>query len=84
MKVEKWEQDQINSLTLKLIFAATIGTLAATGIAYLLNKAGLPEISPQLLFAPWGIALVVGASIAFHRGVMAERERASGNASAKD
>ena len=75
MKVAKWEQEKINALTLKLIFAATAGMLAATAIAYGLQKLGMSEISPQLLFAPWGIALVVGVSIAFHQGVMAERER---------
>jgi hypothetical protein len=77
MKLDDWEQTQVNSITLKLIFAATFGTLAATGIAYTLKKAGLPEIQPQLLFAPWGIALVVGVSVAFHQGVLAERARAA-------
>ncbi|MFH1157781.1 MAG: hypothetical protein V1721_02695 [Pseudomonadota bacterium] len=80
IKVEEWEQNQINSLTLKLIFAATFGTLAATGVAFLLQKIGIPEIRPELLFAPWGIALVLGAAIAFHRGVLAERARASRSA----
>ncbi len=77
IKVEEWEQNQINSLTLKLIFAATFGTLLATGVAFFLQKVGIPEIRPELLFAPWGIALVLGAAIAFHRGVLAERARAS-------
>ncbi|MCK5556169.1 MAG: hypothetical protein KAI76_08025 [Alphaproteobacteria bacterium] len=77
IKVEEWEQNQINSLTLKLIFAATVGTLVATAIAFLLQKIGMPEIRPELLFAPWGIALVLGAAISFHRGVLAERARAT-------
>ncbi len=77
IKVEEWEQNQINSLTLKLIFAATFGTLTATGVAVLLQRVGVPEIRPELLFAPWGIALVLGASISFHRGVLAERARAA-------
>ena len=77
IKVEEWEQNQINSLTLKLIFAATFGTLLATGLAFVLQKIGMPEISPELLFIPWGIALVLGAAIAFHRGVLAERTRAT-------
>jgi hypothetical protein len=80
VKLEEWEQNQINSLTLKLIFAATIGTLVATGIAITLQRAGVPEIRPELLFAPWGIALVVGVSVAFHKGVQAERARVAGNA----
>ena len=75
-KIEEWEQNQINSLTLKLIFAATLGTLLATGLAVALQRIGIPEIRPELLFAPWGIALVLGVSIAFHRGVLAERARA--------
>jgi len=74
LKVEEWEQNHINSLTLKLIFAATLATLAATGVAMALRATGRPE----LLFAPWGIALVLGISIAFHRGVLAERARAAG------
>lgn len=74
--LKDWEQNYINSLTLKTIFAATIGTLIATLIAYIIQKAGLGEIKPGLLFIPWGIALVYGVSIAFRRGVMAERERA--------
>lgn len=77
LKVEEWEQNQINSLTLKLIFAATGGTLAATGIAFVLQKAGVNEVRPELLFIPWGIALVAGVSIAFHRGVLAERARSA-------
>lgn len=75
IKVEEWEQNHINSLTLKLIFAATFGTLIATGIALTMQRVGIPEIRPELLFAPWGIALVVGISVSFHRGVMAERAR---------
>ena len=76
-RLEEWEQNHINSLTLKMIFAATIGTLAATAIAFILRKAGFAEIHPELLFIPWGIALVLGISTAFHRGVMAERHRSS-------
>ena len=78
IKVEEWEQNHINSITLKLIFAATFGTLAATGLALTLQRMGTPEIRPELLFAPWGIALVIGVSIAFHRGVLAERARQAG------
>ena len=77
MKKEDWEQNEINSLTLKLIGAATLGTLAATGIAYILRKAGLAQIQPELLFIPWGIALVAGVSMGFRRGVLAERARTS-------
>lgn len=77
-KKEKWQQDEINSLTLKMILAAAMGTLAATGIAVVLKYAGIGEVKPELLFFPWGIALVFGISIAFRRGVIAERERASG------
>jgi hypothetical protein len=75
-KKEAWEQNHINALTLRLILSATVGTLAATAIALILKKAGLGEIKPELLFIPWGIALVYGVSLAFHRGVVAERERA--------
>ena len=75
VKTEEWEQSHINALTLKLIMSATIGTLLATGIAFVLQKAGVPEIRPELLFIPWSIALVVGIAVAFHQGVTAERAR---------
>lgn len=75
---EEWEQNHINSLTLKLIFAATVATALATALAFMLQKAGVPEIRPELLFMPWGIALVFGVALAFHRGVLAERARAAG------
>jgi ABC-type phosphate/phosphonate transport system permease subunit len=78
IKVEEWEQNHINALTLKLILAATVGTLAAVALAFILQKMGVPEIRPELLFAPWGIALVLGIASAFHRGVLAERARAEG------
>lgn len=77
-KVEEWEKAAINALTLKMIFAATIGTLAATALAFILKQSGLGEIKPELLFAPWGIALVIGVSTSFHKGVMAERSRDKG------
>lgn len=83
-KLDEWQQNEINSLTLRLIFAATLGTLAATGIAFLLKMAGLPEVKPELLFIPWGIALVFGISHSFRRGVMAERERAQKAAETHD
>lgn len=73
---EEWQKNEINNLTLKLIIAATLGTLAATGIAFILRTIGFSEIKPELLFMPWGIALVYGVSVSFKRGVMAERERA--------
>ena len=82
-KVEEWEQNHINSLTLKLIFAATFATGIATALAFIMQKAGIPEIRPELLFMPWGIALVAGVSISFHRGVMAERARAAKEAGDK-
>ncbi|MBU6474478.1 MAG: hypothetical protein KGL10_05315 [Alphaproteobacteria bacterium] len=75
MKVEDWEQNHINSLTLKLIFAATLATLAAAGISMAMRHFGLQQIQPDLLFAPWSIALVIGTSVAFHQGVLAERAR---------
>lgn len=77
-KVEKWEQNHINSLTLKMILLATLGTVAATLLAFLLQRMGVPEVRPELLFMPWGIALVFGVSYGFHCGVMAERERING------
>lgn len=73
--LEAWEQNKINSLTLKMILASTLATVVAACLAYVLQKAGITEIRRELLFAPWGIALVVGISIAFHQGVLAERER---------
>ncbi len=76
-KAEEWEQNHINSLTLKLIFVATLSTAAATMLAFLMQKAGIPEIRPELLFMPWGIALVLGVSMAFRSGVRAERARAA-------
>ena len=87
MKKEKlhqdWEQGQINALTLKLIFAATLGTVCATAIAFILKKGGLGDINPELLFIPWGIALVYGVSFSFRQGVMAERERAEAQKAAE-
>lgn len=74
-KTEEWEKAAINAITLKMIFAATLGTLAATLLAFLLRKSGIGDIKPELLFAPWGIALVFGISTSFHKGVMAERNR---------
>jgi len=74
IKVEDWEQNHINTLTLDLILYATIATLVATLIAFFAHKTDVPEIK-ELLFAPWGIALVLGTAIAFHRGVLAERAR---------
>ena len=69
------DQSEVNSLTLQLIIAATVGTLAATGISYILKMTELGAIKPELLFIPWGIALVFGVSIGFQRGVHAERRR---------
>jgi len=78
---KKWQQNEINSLTLKLIVAATMGTLVATGLSLTLRSMGLAEVKPELLFIPWGIALVAGVSVSFRRGVIAERERAEKAAS---
>ena len=75
--LKQWEKDKVSALTLKMILAATAGTLLATALAYILRQAGLGEIKPELLFAPWGIVLVYGVSIAFHQGVEAERSRAA-------
>lgn len=74
-ETSSWEQTQINNLTLQMIFAATLGTLAAAAISYILRTAQIGEIRPELLFIPWGIALVFGVSLGFRRGVMAERAR---------
>ena len=76
IKVEDWEQNHINSLTLDLILYATIATLTATLIAFLTHKTDMPEIR-ELLFVPWSVALVLGTAVAFHRGVLAERARAA-------
>ena len=78
-KIEKWERGHINTLTLKMIVAATLSTAAAAAIAVTLQKMGVPEIRPELLFMPWGIVLVVGVSVAFHAGVTAERSRRNGD-----
>ena len=78
-KVEEWEKAAINAITLKMIFSATIGTLAATALALILRKSEFGDIKPELLFAPWGIALVIGVSTSFHKGVMAERNRDKSN-----
>ena len=72
---EEWQQNKINALTLRMIFAASLGTLAATLLAGIMKSQALGEIKPELLFLPWGIALVFGISIAFKAGVNAERER---------
>ena len=74
-KLEEWEQAHINSLTLRILFYATIGTAVAAGIAYILAEMDVQKVNPELVFIPWGIALVVGISTAFHKGVLAERER---------
>ena len=76
VKVEDWEQNHINSLTLDLILYATIATLVATLIAFFTYKTEIPEIK-ELLFIPWSIALVIGTAVAFHKGVLAERARAA-------
>lgn len=76
-RIQEWEKPFINALTLKLIFAAAISTAAAAVLALILRKSGFGEIKPELLFMPWGIFLVVGVSMSFHAGVMAERERAN-------
>jgi len=73
--VQEWEKPLINALTMKFIFAATGGTLAATGLSYILRISGFGEIKPELLFMPWGVALVLGVSVGFHQGVLAERRR---------
>ena len=74
-ELEEWEQNAINALTLKMLFAATIGTALAAVIAYILKASGFGSVNPELVFIPWGVALVFGISRAFHKGVMAERER---------
>jgi hypothetical protein len=76
-KKDAWQEHEINSITLKLIVAATLGTLAATGISFISSQRGWGEIKPELLFIPWGIALVIGVSYAFRAGVAAERARAA-------
>jgi hypothetical protein len=76
IKVEEWEQNHINSLTLNLILYATIATLVATLLSLALKNVNIPQAMPELLFAPWSVALVLGTTVAFHKGVMAERDRA--------
>ena len=71
-KKEDWQQHHINALTLKMIFAATIGTAVAFALTYALK---LSNIDSSLLFIPWGIVLVLGISKAFQEGVLAERHR---------
>jgi hypothetical protein len=73
--LQDWEQNHVNAITLRLILSSAAGTLGATLVAFIMKKAGLGEIKPELLFLPWGIALVYGTSMSFHAGVMAERER---------
>lgn len=70
------EQHHVNDLTIQLMLLATIGTLVATILTFLLRGSGLPEIKPELMFVPWSIALVFAVPAGFRRGVMAERERA--------
>jgi hypothetical protein len=83
VKVEEWEQNHINSLTLNLILYATIATLVATLLSLALKNVNIPQVMPELLFAPWSVALVLGTAIAFHKGVMAERARATKDKEAK-
>ncbi len=75
LKVEEWELNHINSLMLDLILYATIATLIAALLALALHMIDMPQVR-ELLFAPWGIALVICVPVAFQRGVMAERARA--------
>ena len=77
IKVEEWEQNHINTLTLNLILSATIATLIATLIYVVLRGVNMPPIMAELMFAPWSIALVIGTAVAFHRCVLAERARAA-------
>jgi len=84
VKVEDWEQNHINSLTLNLILYATIATLVATLLSLAVKNVNIPQIMPELLFAPWSVALVLGTSIAFHKGVMAERDRNASAAKEKE
>lgn len=74
-KIEDWERGHINTLTVRMLFIAAIATAVATTLTYVLHASGMPRINPELLFLPWGIVLVFGVSHAFHRGVLAERER---------
>jgi len=74
-RVEDWERGYINTITMQMLISATIGTLVATSLAFLLRKFSAGDISPEILFIPWGIALVLGISTAFHQGVLAERSR---------
>lgn len=83
VKVEEWEQNHINSLTLNLILYATIATLIATLISLAIHNVDIAKAMPELLFAPWSVALVIGTAIAFHKGVLAERDRAAKEKSAK-
>ena len=76
IKVEDWEQNHINSLTLNVILYATIATLLAALLCVVMHKIDIPQVR-ELLFAPWAIALVIGVSVSFHRGVLAERARAA-------
>lgn len=72
---EDWQQHQINVITLRMIFIATIGTLGAAVFAYFFRLNGFGEIRPELLFLPWCVVLVYGIAIAFRAGVRAERQR---------
>jgi len=74
-KIEAWEKEHINGLTLKMILLASAGTILAAVLAFSLSASPLSEINPELLFIPWGIVLVIGVSAGFHNGVLAERER---------
>ncbi len=76
IKVEDWEQSHINDLTLNLILYATIATLTAALLTVITHEIQVPQIQ-ELIFAPWGVTLVIGTALAFHRGVMAERARAA-------
>jgi hypothetical protein len=72
---EKLQQNEINSLTLNMILYATIATLCVALLSVGLKMVHLSEISPQLMFMPWGIVMVVGISTAYRRGYKTGRSR---------
>jgi len=76
-KLRKEQESEVNSLTLNTLLYATIATLCVALISVGLKYIHLREINAELTFMPWAIAVVLGVSIGYRRGVESERQRQS-------
>jgi hypothetical protein len=74
-KLLREQESEVNSLTLNTLLYATIATLSVALISVGLRIIHLREINAELTFIPWAIAVVLGVSVAYRRGVESERKR---------